>query len=130
MNRVLVFGIAIFFAIVGVALVGGENQAVAGHGCHGCSCDCDGDDSCGGDECCGGDESCDGDESCGGKRSCRGRRSCKGRKRCHKACCDAAEGGEEAASEEAGAEAPPEAPAAEASFQRVPLTLRRVNFRR
>ena len=46
----------IFFAIVGVALVGGENQAVAGHGCHGCSCDCDGDDSCGGDECCGGGE--------------------------------------------------------------------------
>ena len=46
MNRVLCFGIAIFFAVVGIALVGGEkNVAVAGHGCHGCSgCDggCDG----------------------------------------------------------------------------------------
>jgi hypothetical protein len=37
MNRMFVFGIAIFFAIVGIALVGGEKVAVAGHGCHGCS---------------------------------------------------------------------------------------------
>ena len=36
MNRALILGIAIFFAIVGIALLGGENQAVAGHGCHGC----------------------------------------------------------------------------------------------
>jgi len=37
MNRVLVFGIAIFFAVVGIALLGGDSKAVAGHGCHGCS---------------------------------------------------------------------------------------------
>jgi hypothetical protein len=35
MNRTLMFGIAIFFAVLGIALVGGEQQAVAGHGCHG-----------------------------------------------------------------------------------------------
>ncbi len=46
MNRALVFGIAIFFAVVGIALVSGQsNTVMAGHGCHGCSgCDggCDG----------------------------------------------------------------------------------------
>ena len=36
MNRTLIFGIAIFFAIVGIALIGGSNKAVAGHGCCGC----------------------------------------------------------------------------------------------
>ena len=36
MNRTLVFGLAMFFAIVGIALIGGSNQAVAGHGCCGC----------------------------------------------------------------------------------------------
>ena len=37
MNRTLVLGIAIFFAVVGIALVGGEKTAVAGrhHGCNG-----------------------------------------------------------------------------------------------
>lgn len=42
MNRIFGFGIAIFFAVVGLAMVGGERQADAGHGCcgvavsHGC----------------------------------------------------------------------------------------------
>ncbi len=36
MNRMFVFGVAMFFAIVGFALMGGERQAVAGHGCGGC----------------------------------------------------------------------------------------------
>ena len=37
MNRTLIFGIAIFFAVVGIALMGGDSKAVAGHGCHGCN---------------------------------------------------------------------------------------------
>lgn len=36
MNRALLFGLVIFLAMVGISLVGGEQQAVAGHGCHGC----------------------------------------------------------------------------------------------
>ncbi|MFV1965090.1 MAG: hypothetical protein ACC628_06675 [Pirellulaceae bacterium] len=50
MNRAVVLGIAIFFAVVGIALLGGENQAVAGHGCHGCygGVVCDGGYACGG----------------------------------------------------------------------------------
>ena len=40
MNRTLVFGIAIFLAVVGIAMIGGEKQAIAGHGC---SCDCSDD---------------------------------------------------------------------------------------
>ncbi len=53
MNRTLVFGIAIFFAVVGLSLLGSEKSASAGlffrHGCCGCSgasCDggCDGGD--------------------------------------------------------------------------------------
>ena len=42
MNRMFVIGIAAFVAVVGIALVGGEKVAVAGHGCHGCS-GCSGD---------------------------------------------------------------------------------------
>ena len=38
MNRTLLLGIAVFLAIVGMSLYGGESTAVAGHGC--CSCDC------------------------------------------------------------------------------------------
>jgi hypothetical protein len=39
MNRALVLGIAMFFAIVGLSLVGGQSEAVAGHGCNGSQCD-------------------------------------------------------------------------------------------
>lgn len=45
MNRFVVFGIAIFFAVVGIALLGGESRATAGlrcHGCNGCHSKCDG----------------------------------------------------------------------------------------
>src|SRR6478672_4601308 len=45
MNRIVVFGLAMFFALVGIALVGGENKASAfifgGGGC-GCSGACGG----------------------------------------------------------------------------------------
>ena len=36
MNRTILFGITTFFALVGVSLLGGEKQALAGHGCYGC----------------------------------------------------------------------------------------------
>ena len=35
MNRKLLLGIAVFLAVAGIALMGGEKRAVAGHGCHG-----------------------------------------------------------------------------------------------
>jgi hypothetical protein len=38
MKRFLGFSLAMFFALVAVALVGGDNGAVAGHGCHGRKC--------------------------------------------------------------------------------------------
>ena len=73
MNRALILGIAIFFAVVGIALVGGESKAVAGHGCHGCAGDCGGGCDCGGGfDCCG----------------CHGRRHHR-RHRRHRCCgCD------------------------------------------
>ena len=43
MNRALFFGIAMFFAVVGIALVGADKKASAGfrhHRCGGCSCAC------------------------------------------------------------------------------------------
>ena len=55
MNRIVLLGVAMFFAIVGIALMGSDNTAVAGHGGHGCNgASCDG--GCGGydaGECCG-----------------------------------------------------------------------------
>ena len=58
MNRILVLGVAVFFALVGLAMIGGESQAVAGHGCNGCKgVGCVGDNGgCGGHvatDCCG-----------------------------------------------------------------------------
>ena len=44
MNRVFLSGVALFFAIVGIALLGGQNQATAGHGCCGVVA-CDGADA-------------------------------------------------------------------------------------
>jgi len=35
MKRFLGFALAMFFAIVAIALVGGDSGAIAGHGCHG-----------------------------------------------------------------------------------------------
>lgn len=40
MNRVFMFGVAMFFAIVGIALLGGQKQAAAGHGCCGVVATC------------------------------------------------------------------------------------------
>src|ERR1044071_8455754 len=83
MNRILILGVAMFLAIVGIALIGGEKTAVAGHGCHGCCCG--GDCCCGGGCCCGGHHHrhhrhhcgcggccCGGDSCCGGSSCCGG----------------------------------------------------------
>src|SRR6266478_1996885 len=63
--------------IVGIALIGGSNTAMAGHGCCGChaSCDCGG---CGGGGCCGCHHrhhrhrccGCDGCCGCSGESAC------------------------------------------------------------
>lgn len=80
MNRTLALGIAIFFAVVALALVGSEKSASAGlfrhHGC--CGGDCGGAPECnGGGDCAASD--------CGGCHSkrCFGKHRCHGRKRCH-----------------------------------------------
>ena len=78
MNRIVVLGVAIFFALVGIALVGGEKKASAfGHrGC--CNSACNG--------CHGGHGCCAGDCCHGGhhNRCCHSR--CHGR--CHGGCCN------------------------------------------
>lgn len=158
MNRTLILCLAVFFAVVGLALLGGDSQAVAGHGCHGCQgCDgaddcsgCDGDDDCSGkchgrrfrlfNRCDGNDcNGCDGADECSGR--CHGRKRCSGlfsglrdRLRCHGNKCDGCDGGCDGGcsggyTEE---EAAPEAPAPEgasASYQRVPFGFRNVHFR-
>jgi len=76
MNRALIFGIAIFFAVVGIALIGGESKtAVAGHGCNGAACDGGGCDGAV-DDCCG----CHGRRKLFGHR--RNRRGCDGAPSC------------------------------------------------
>ncbi|MCC9609461.1 hypothetical protein LOC68_05095 [Blastopirellula sp. JC732] len=50
MNRIFGLGIAIFFAIVGISLVGGEREATAALGCNGCS---EAPACCGVKDCCG-----------------------------------------------------------------------------
>lgn len=128
MNRTLFMGIAVFLAVVGIALVGGEKQAVAGHGCHGChgSYNCDGG-GCHGDNggCHAANHGCAGRQRCHGRRRhglFSHRRRCHGRSHgCHgyvaPSCCGCSGQAIEAApAEEAPAEAPPaEAPPAPAA---------------
>lgn len=138
MNRIVVFGFAMFLAIVGIALLGGENSAVAGHGCNGCSCDggCDGgcDSSCGG--CHGGllsrlHKRCGGCHGCGGGLLSRLRSRCCKPTCCEPAPCCGCDGGEAAEVEvDEVPEAPAEGDAADASFDRAPVAFRKVSFRR
>jgi hypothetical protein len=79
MNRIVVFGLAMFFALVGIALLGGENKASAfifggGYG-GGCACNGGG---------CHGGHGCHG--RCHGRDRCHGRNRCHGRHRCHGGC--------------------------------------------
>lgn len=143
MNRALVFGIAIFFAVVGIALLGADKTAYAGHGCHGCSCDGGCDSSC--------DSSCSSscDCSCSGRKRLFHRHRCHGRRRCHgcsgcsvtvsDCCCTPAPcsgsdcGGapaEEAAPEEEPATEAPAPMASAPSYERSQFGFRTVNFRR
>lgn len=73
MNRVVVLGAATFFALVGIALFGGADKAVAGHGCGGCS----GVAACSGDDC---------------SASCRGGLLKRLRERCHGRCAGSCAG--------------------------------------
>lgn len=120
MNRVLLLGVAVFLAIVGIALLGtGADSALAGHGCCGCcggcgGCDCGGGYGCHG--CHGGyDHGCHG----GYDHGCHG---CNGY---------AHNGGH--ANGYAAARRAPTAPApvlASRNDQRQPASFRRISFRR
>ncbi|HEX5444430.1 MAG TPA: hypothetical protein VFW87_11395 [Pirellulales bacterium] len=87
MNRALVFGIAIFFAVVGIALMGGDNKVLAGHG-HGGGGGCMGCDgyACGGAPACAGPADCC--APCGGRRHHGHRRHHQRRNNCcGNPCC-------------------------------------------
>ena len=107
MNRTLMSGIAMFIAVVGIALLGGEKQAVAGHGCDGARKCCGPRvQRCGGRErrerCCGRERR----ERCSGRRDrCSGRQQCCHRSRCNRCGCPGAGHGEEV-DEPAAPEAP------------------------
>ena len=90
MNRTLILGIASFIAVVGIALVGGEKTAQAGHrGCNGCACE-------GASDCNGG---------CHARRArCHGCNGCNGG-------CGGCEGGAAPAHPEAAPAAPGTPPA-------------------
>lgn len=94
MNRIVVLGVAIFFALVGIALVGGENKASAfgflrlgggGYGCSGCN-GCHGGhhnrcchNRCHGGGCCSSNYGCCSSSCHGGRHRCHGR--------CNGGCC-------------------------------------------
>ncbi|HUY88024.1 MAG TPA: hypothetical protein VMV10_04785 [Pirellulales bacterium] len=133
MNRALLFGIAIFFAVVGIALMGGENKVMAGHGCNGCACA-----GCAGCDCGGGAPACCGqvNDCCG----CRGRRHHRHHRRnrcCGNPCCGPVECcGAAPACCGCGGAAPaevtppaPEAPAAPAASLKRGFGFRTVSFR-
>ena len=61
MNRGLLLGLLVFFALLGISLVGGDNPALAGNGCYGCA----GSVGYGGTYACGGMVACGG-APCGG----------------------------------------------------------------
>jgi hypothetical protein len=96
MNRTVLLGIAIFFAVVGIALLGGEQQAVAGHGCNS-YCDCS---SYGCDGACDGASSCHGRQGLfarlrarHGGRGCHGNGGCNGGCHGYADCCNSCHGG-------------------------------------
>ncbi len=86
MNRVVLVGVAVFVAVLGLALVGSSSQAKAGlfnRGCGGYKChgDCGGGKTfCNGGGCFG-SKRCTGRTRCTGR--CHGHSRCHGRTRCH-----------------------------------------------
>jgi hypothetical protein len=124
MNRVLTIGIAVFFAIVGLALLGGENKAQAGHGCHGC----DGCHACDGCH----SRRCDG---CHSRRErCHGR--CHGCDGCHAShgCCGGspakADDGKKKDGDKGKAPEGGDKDKKAASVERTPMSYYTVSFRR
>ena len=99
MNRTMVFGIALFCAILGIAVIGNNTEATAGHGCDGgCSASSSCSGGCGGwfknhrrchglrlfNRCNGCHSSCSGDD-CSGEDDCSASK-CDGgchARRCH-----------------------------------------------
>ena len=78
MNRTLMLGIAVFFAVIGISLLGSQSQAVAGHGCHGSGgYGWNGGGWCGGGGCHGG-VVYDSGHGCHGSYGCHG--DCGGRR--------------------------------------------------
>ena len=141
MNRKVALGVVFFFAIVGIALMGGEKAAVAGHGCHGCAgvVACDGAVACRGvklfQRCQGVAPACCGREVapvCHGRVRCHGLQlnRCEGRRvRCCGPAVKCGCGGEAApvAAPEAVPEAPKEAP--KAASLHAPMSFYQVSFR-
>ncbi|HIN95428.1 MAG TPA: hypothetical protein EYN03_07265 [Planctomycetes bacterium] len=118
MNRVVLFGVAIFFAFVSIALLGGDNLVVAGHGCHGFR---------GGKKCDGATltkSHCAGKLRCHGSKKCTGIKKGHGRVRCHgfKRCSGSKGNGGEIAP-------PPPTEARGPLFRRGPLFYYRVSYR-
>lgn len=152
MNRKVALGVLFFFAIVGIALMGGEKAAVAGHGCHGCAgvvaCGgCDGEVACHGlklfqrcqgvaPACCGKEVApvCHGRVRCHGLNLCQGLNRCEGRRvRCCGPAVNCGCNGEAApaapaeAAPEKAPEKVPEAP--KAASLHAPMSFYQVSFR-
>ena len=124
MNRVVLLGIAVFLAIVGIALLGtGADSALAGHGCCGC---CGGGGGCYGD--CGGGYGggCHGCHG-GGGYGCHGGGGCGG---CGGYAYNGGHGGSYAAVRRAPTPTAPAPALVERSYQRQPASFRRISFRR
>ncbi len=137
MNRKLALTIAIFLAVVGIAMLAGENTAMARGSC-GCHCAPACDAGCHGCNACNACHSCHRQGLLARLRARRAarrccRKACHGCHGCHASChgcnaCHGCSGGGEAA-EEAAPEA--EAPAPEdAAAVRTPFGFRQVTFRR
>jgi|GEM_PF-3001001 len=110
MNRTILFGVAIFFAFVAIALIGGDTEVMAGHRCHGCK---------GARK---GARKCDGAKLT--KTRSHGSKRCHGAKRCHgsKRCSGS--------SKTMGEIAPPPPKETRAPrLRRAPLVYHRVSYR-
>lgn len=120
MNRVVLLGVAVFLAVVGIGLLGsGVDSALAGHGCCGCCGGCYGCHGCYGGGCCG----CYGGGCCGCYGGYDGH---AGHGHGH-AYYGYGQGGYAAAPAPVAAAAPV---VAKRSFQRQPVYVRRIAFRR
>jgi len=121
MNRTLMFGIAAFLALVGIAmLMGFDSPLVAGGRCCGCSGGCHGCSGCYGCHGCSGCYGCHGCSGCYGCHGCSGCYGCHGCSGCYG--CHGCSG---------GVIVVPATPATpEKKAEAKPLGFREVSFRR